>query len=85
MGEKEEDRSQESGARSSNTKSRTSKAQPQTGRLVEGKMIVNKVRERFVNRELRKQGWRVVRIWEHERTKNAQRCVSRIRTLFGHR
>jgi hypothetical protein len=30
------------------------------------KLAANVARDRFVNRELRKQGWRVVRIWEHE-------------------
>lgn len=49
------------------------------------KLTANKARDRVVNRTLRREGWRVVRIWEHELTKNPQRCVSRIRTLFGHR
>jgi DNA mismatch endonuclease (patch repair protein) len=30
------------------------------------KMAANKARDRRVNRTLRKEGWRVVRIWEHE-------------------
>ena len=30
------------------------------------KLAANMARDRFVNRELRKQGWKVVRIWEHE-------------------
>jgi len=29
------------------------------------KMAGNIARDRFVNRELRKAGWRVIRIWEH--------------------
>ncbi len=29
-------------------------------------------RDRFVNRELRKQGWKVVRIWEHELEKGSR-------------
>jgi len=49
------------------------------------KLVANKARDRVVNRTLRREGWRVVRIWEHELTKNPQRCVARIRTLFGHR
>jgi DNA mismatch endonuclease, patch repair protein len=30
------------------------------------KLDINKRRDRLVNRTLRQQGWRVVRIWEHE-------------------
>ncbi|HUI06395.1 MAG TPA: hypothetical protein VL486_05265 [Verrucomicrobiae bacterium] len=30
------------------------------------KLAANIARDRFVNRKLRKQGWKVVRIWEHE-------------------
>ena len=32
----------------------------------EKKLLGNKARDRFVTRELRKMGWRVVRVWEHE-------------------
>ena len=32
----------------------------------EKKLLGNKVRDKFVNRELRKLGWAVVRVWEHE-------------------
>jgi DNA mismatch endonuclease (patch repair protein) len=46
------------------------------------KLTGNKLRDRFVTRELRKQGWRVVRIWEHALTKSPARCIERIkRTL----
>lgn len=30
------------------------------------KLQANKDRDQFVNRELRKLGWKVVRVWEHE-------------------
>ena len=30
------------------------------------KLQANKDRDKFVNRELRKLGWKVVRVWEHE-------------------
>jgi len=30
------------------------------------KLTANKARDRFVNGQLRRQGWRVLRIWEHE-------------------
>jgi DNA mismatch endonuclease (patch repair protein) len=32
----------------------------------EKKLQGNKVRDRFVARELKKLGWKVVRVWEHE-------------------
>jgi len=32
----------------------------------EKKLNGNKVRDRFVTRELKKLGWRVIRVWEHE-------------------
>jgi DNA mismatch endonuclease (patch repair protein) len=42
------------------------------------KFAANKARDRRVNRMLRREGWRVVRIWEHELRKNPQRCVEKI-------
>lgn len=30
------------------------------------KLQANKDRDKFVNRELRKTGWKVIRVWEHE-------------------
>ncbi|HEX5397578.1 MAG TPA: very short patch repair endonuclease [Verrucomicrobiae bacterium] len=43
------------------------------------KFAANKARDRRVNRELRKMGWRVIRIWEHDLTKRGEACVRRIR------
>ncbi|MEW6363125.1 MAG: very short patch repair endonuclease [Acidobacteriota bacterium] len=44
------------------------------------KLAANKARDRRVTRALRKAGWRVVRIWQHELThRNESRCVRRIR------
>ncbi|MBM3862138.1 MAG: DNA mismatch endonuclease Vsr [Verrucomicrobia bacterium] len=43
------------------------------------KLNANKQRDRVVNRQLRRQGWKVIRIWEHELAKNSARCVKRIR------
>ncbi len=43
------------------------------------KLSANKARDRFVNRELRRKKWRVVRIWEHELAKNPNRCIERIK------
>ena len=36
-------------------------------------------RDRFVNRQLRKLRWIVLRIWEHDLAKNPSRCMQRIR------
>lgn len=44
----------------------------------EKKLNGNKARDRFVNRCLRKAGWQVVRIWEHDLTKRPDMCVRRI-------
>ena len=43
------------------------------------KLQRNKARDRKVTRDLRRGGWRVFRVWEHE-LKNSGRLVSRIRT-----
>ncbi len=44
------------------------------------KIAKNQTRDHFVNRTLRSQGWRVVRIWEHELTKKgALRLAGRLR------
>ena len=45
----------------------------------------NRQRDRFVNRELRKQGWKVLRFWEHQIRQNPGRCVLRIWTAIGER
>ena len=45
----------------------------------------NRQRDRFVNRELRKQGWKVLRFWEHQIRRNPGRCVLRIWTAIGER
>jgi len=44
------------------------------------KLAANKVRDRNVTGILRKEGWRVLRIWEHELTrKNEPRLIRRIK------
>ncbi len=49
------------------------------------KLAANKARDQLVNRTLRKQGWLVLRVWEHELTrKHEARLAARIwRTLEG--
>jgi DNA mismatch endonuclease (patch repair protein) len=43
----------------------------------------NKARDRLVNATLRKSGWKVVRVWEHElRRKDAARLAARLRRCF---
>jgi DNA mismatch endonuclease (patch repair protein) len=61
-------------------KPRTENRQLRTGKAFwRAKLTANKLRDRFVNRQLRRQGWRVVRIWEHELAGNPARCLRRIR------
>lgn len=42
------------------------------------KLAVNRNRDRLVNRTLRRLGWRVVRLWEHE-LRHPERCAARIK------
>ena len=47
------------------------------------KLQANQARDELVNRTLRRGGWRVIRIWEHElRRKNQLRLRARLRRLF---
>lgn len=41
------------------------------------KLRANKARDRLVTRRLRRAGWRVVRLWEHE-LRDAARCLTKI-------
>lgn len=47
----------------------------------EKKLQGNKVRDQFVNRELRKLGWKVVRVWEHE-LKITEKVTGKLRNLI---
>lgn len=50
----------------------------------ETKITRNRARDREVNRELKKRGWRVLRIWEHElRTKRLPKTLRRIARATG--
>ena len=42
------------------------------------KLNANRTRDRRVNRELRRSGWSVIRIWEHD-LKKPGRCLRRIK------
>jgi DNA mismatch endonuclease (patch repair protein) len=59
--------------------------QPKTNAAFWRKKIArNKERDGEVFRFLRKQGWRVMRIWEHDLArKNERRLVARIRRVLG--
>ena len=46
------------------------------------KLTANKVRDRLVTRTLRAQGWRVLRIWEHDLLKNPTTCMRKIQFLL---
>lgn len=41
-----------------------------------------KVRDRLVTRTLRKKGWMVLRIWEHDLRKTPEGCIRRLLTLL---
>jgi DNA mismatch endonuclease (patch repair protein) len=47
------------------------------------KFVANKARDLLVNRTLRKAGWRVVRIWEHELKKSSVHRALRKLRLAG--
>ena len=50
------------------------------------KLNGNKARDRLVTRTLRRGGWRVLRIWEHDLTrKNQSRCIGRIQQVLRFR
>ena len=48
------------------------------------KFDYNKKRDRINNSELKKQGWNVIRIWEHEINKDLNKCISRILASINH-
>jgi DNA mismatch endonuclease (patch repair protein) len=46
------------------------------------KLAANRGRDRQVNRALRQDGWRVIRIWEHDLAKRAEASVRRIQAAL---
>jgi DNA mismatch endonuclease (patch repair protein) len=50
-------------------------------RKIEG----NRQRDKVVNRELRKRGWKVIRFWEHQISRNPERCVMRVQAAISER
>lgn len=52
----------------------------------EKKLGTNKRRDRLVTITLRERGWVVLRIWEHDLSRNPAKCIRRIKSLLtGHR
>ena len=47
------------------------------------KFAGNKARDRRVNRELRRLGWRVLRLWEHELRGDSTPALARIRAMLA--
>jgi DNA mismatch endonuclease (patch repair protein) len=45
----------------------------------EKKIESNRLRDARIGRQLRRQGWKVIRIWEHQIEKSPDFCVNRIR------
>ncbi|MFO1489181.1 MAG: very short patch repair endonuclease [Verrucomicrobiota bacterium] len=60
--------------------------QPKGNRLFwEKKFERNQIRARLVNRTLRREGWRVLRIWEHELSrKNEVRLLKRVHSALAY-
>ena len=49
-----------------------------SGEFWDRKITANMERDRRVERELRKQGWKVIRIWDFEIQKDLPKCLSRV-------
>lgn len=47
------------------------------------KIARNRARDRQVSRELRRLGWQVLRIWEHDLVKRGAACIRRIQSAIG--
>ncbi len=47
------------------------------------KLARNKARDQLVTRMLKRQGWSVVRVWQHELKGDFPQCIKRIRSSLG--
>lgn len=45
----------------------------------------NMIRDRRYTRKLRREGWSVLRIWEHDIEKNPEKCMRKIKRKFSQR
>lgn len=43
----------------------------------------NKRRDKIVNRELKKMGWKVIRLWEYDIKKHFNKCVNKVVKIYG--
>ena len=46
------------------------------------KLRANIARDRFVTRQLRRQGWTLLRVWEHQLTRNPNHCIQQIKVAL---
>lgn len=46
------------------------------------KIAYNIDRDKKINAQLRKMGWKVVRLWEHEIKKNPEKCIRKIKNAL---
>lgn len=61
-------------------------SQPATHRIFwKQKLTRNRARDRLVTRRLKKQGWIVVRVWQHDLRRNKPLCVNRILSALSTR
>ena len=50
----------------------------------EKKLMANKLRDLLVSKTLCEQGWLVLRIWEHDLSKNSKQCILKIKAVLAH-
>jgi DNA mismatch endonuclease (patch repair protein) len=48
----------------------------------DAKIARNRERDRKVSRELRRLGWRVIRVWEHDIAKQSDSCAQKLRAAL---
>jgi DNA mismatch endonuclease (patch repair protein) len=49
----------------------------------ENKLSANKRRDRLVTRTLKADGWRVLRIWEHDLSADPLRCIRKVQSILA--
>lgn len=51
----------------------------------EDKIEANRARDRRNNQQLRRLGWKVVRIWEHQLSRGPDKCLEHVVDILNHR
>lgn len=46
-------------------------------------LIVSRQFEIMMEEQLKKEGWKVLRFWEHEIKKNPERCIKKVKDVFN--